>query len=309
VADRHPPEGRPPERLLVVGVERSGTTWVAKAIAATMGATYVHEPDSPGASPGANHAREFGRYPVVRVGDKVPLYEEDWDLAFRGGFLAPKATAPIGRALNKVPVGVRQPLVGVATRLVRARPSRQLVVTKSVMCPFSLDWIIDRYSPPVVWVRRNPLNIVASLIEVGASYEGMQRLYTRYGDPVLQATLIEPLGLPVPPADLDLVDQCAYWVGLNSAAYQQSADLHGDFVIVEHDTLCLAPAEGFARLCAQLGVGWSEAGEAFVRKSNKEGEGFTTNRITALEPERWRRMLADREAELRAILGRFPGAF
>src|SRR5579871_6288613 len=109
-----------PDRLLIVGVERSGTTWVAKTVAEAMGAAYVHEPDSPGASPGANHARQFGRYPIVRIGDDVPLYEEDWDLAFRGGFLATKATAPVGRALKKVPQGVRGPLVKVATKLVKA---------------------------------------------------------------------------------------------------------------------------------------------------------------------------------------------
>lgn len=296
------------DRLLVVGVERSGTTWVAKAIAEAMDAIYVHEPDSPGASPLASHAREFGRYPVVQVGDDVPLYENDWDVAFRGGFLAPKATAPIGRALKKVPASVRQPLVGLATRLVQVRAPRKRVVTKSVMCAFSLDWIIDRYRPPVVLVRRNPLNVVASLIEVGTTFASMERLYDRYRDPVVVETLVGPLSLPELPDDLDLVGRCTYWVGLNTAAYHASAARHGDFTIVDHDLLCEDPSSGFRSISDQLGISWNAAGEEFLASSNREGEGFSTNRITSAEPERWRRSLADREDELRDLLSKFPGA-
>jgi hypothetical protein len=296
-----------PDRLLVVGVERSGTTWVAKALAEAMGAVYVHEPDNPSASPGANHARQFGKYPVVRPSDDAPLYTEEWDLAFRGGFAAPKGAAPIGRALGKVPSSLRDPLVGLAARLARAKAPRERVLTKSVMCAFSLDWIIEHYQPPVVWVRRNPLNVVASLVELGTTLEHMERLYRRYRDPVLVEALVKPMSLPELPDDIDLVQQCAYWVGLNTAGYQSSATLHGNFVTVDHDVLCAEPSAGFKRLCDQLGLQWNEAAEAFLRKSNKQGEGFETNRITALEPDRWRRSLSDREDDLRGILSQFPG--
>ncbi|MGH9170054.1 MAG: hypothetical protein ACRD0Z_04185 [Acidimicrobiales bacterium] len=296
-----------PDRLLVVGVERSGTTWVARALSLAMGAVYVHEPDSPGASPGAHHARQFGRYPVVRVGDVVPLYERDWDLAFRGGWVAPKATAPVGRFLKKVPHQLRVPLVGVVSRLARTMHPRDRVLTKSVMCAFSLNWIIDRYHPPVVLVRRNALNVVASLIEMGTTIEQMERLYARYRDPVLVEALVEPLNLPDLPDSLDLVSQCAYWVGLNSAAYHASANLHGGFVIADHDALCTDPLAGYSKLSRDLGLAWNNEAEDYVKRSNTEGEGYSTNRITSLEPERWRRTLADREEDLRAILSQFPG--
>jgi hypothetical protein len=297
-----------PERLLVVGVERSGTTWAAKALAAAMEATYVHEPDSPGASIGAKHARQFGKYPVVSVGDPAPLYAEDWDVAFRGGLPAPQASAAVTKTLKRIPAGVRDPLVSLASRLVQSRKPKARVVAKSVMCAFSLDWIIDRYNPPVVWVRRHPFNVVASLIELGTTVEGMERLYTRYRDPILQARLVRPLGLPELPDDLDLMQQCAYWVGLNAAGYFTSLKEHGDFVLADHDRLCEDPSARFTELCEQLGISWNSTAEEFVASSNREGEGFSTNRVTALEPERWRRTLADREAELQAILEQFPGA-
>ncbi|HEV8064370.1 MAG TPA: hypothetical protein VGP46_06040, partial [Acidimicrobiales bacterium] len=210
-------------------------------------------------------------------------------------------------ALRKVPGSVRQPLVGLAARVSKAKPPAERVLTKSVMCAFSLDWIVQRYQPPVVWVRRNPLNVVASLVELGTTLEHMERLYRRYRDPVLVEALVEPMSLPELPDGIDLVEQCAYWVGLNTAGYESSARLHGSFATVDHDALCADPSVGFQRLSARLGLEWNEAAEDFLRTSNRQGEGFETNRITALEPDRWRRSLADREDDLRRILSQFPG--
>jgi hypothetical protein len=245
---------------------------------------------------------------VVPEGEDAPDYELDWDLAFRGGWPAPRATAPLGKALRRVPDSVRAPVVRMGTRfLVRARPVKARVVTKSVMCAFSLEWILARYDPPVVLVRRDPLNVVASLIEVGTTFEDMDRLYLRYRDPVVVESLVKPWGLPALPDDLDLVGRVAFWVGLNATAYHASAVRHGTFTIVDHDPLCGDPSVGFGRMCAQIGIEWNEAGEDYLRRSNTHGEGFSTNRITAFAPDRWKTTLSHREAELRETFSRFPG--
>src|SRR6185369_7486408 len=44
-------------RILVLGTERSGTTWVARALASADDATYVHEPDNADANPLATAAK------------------------------------------------------------------------------------------------------------------------------------------------------------------------------------------------------------------------------------------------------------
>ena len=56
-----------------------------------------------------------------------------------------------------------------ATSRLRRRPRH--VVVKSVNSVFSLDWIVKRYTPKVLVLRRNPLNVVSSWVVLNLGTE------------------------------------------------------------------------------------------------------------------------------------------
>ena len=70
-----------------------------------------------------------------------------------------------GRRLVRIPPSMRDAVVAAlaeATSRLRRRPRH--VVVKSVNSVFSLDWIVKRYTPKVLVLRRNPLNVVSSWV-------------------------------------------------------------------------------------------------------------------------------------------------
>lgn len=100
------------------------------------------------------------------------------------------------------------------------------------------------------------------------------------------------------PADLDRgaspLAQAAWEVGLFTCTLEAGAERPDRFV-ASHERLCLDPREGFRDLFAQLGLPWSDRVEAFLAESNRPGAGFTTYRVAAEEPDRWRTRLSSEQ--------------
>lgn len=82
--ERDAPSARNP--ILVLGVPRSGTTWVSKVLTVGCRAALIHEPDSEHHDPFAFKAKlGLGRFPVVGPDDRVPTdYAALWRRAFEG---------------------------------------------------------------------------------------------------------------------------------------------------------------------------------------------------------------------------------
>ncbi len=74
-------------RLLIAGLPRSGTTWVAQAISAAPGVFYVMEPDNPDCEPLARFAHDgLLELPRLLPPERGPAsLAALWDLAFTGG--------------------------------------------------------------------------------------------------------------------------------------------------------------------------------------------------------------------------------
>jgi hypothetical protein len=71
-ATREPP-------ILVVGIPRSGTTWLARTIASHPLVRYVHEPDNHHHAPFATKAkRGLGAFPDLPVDARHRRFEELW---------------------------------------------------------------------------------------------------------------------------------------------------------------------------------------------------------------------------------------
>ncbi len=264
-------------RVFVSGAARCGSTWAANVLGHAVDSRIVYEPDGHNSDVlGAVAAARLGEYPVLEAGDSSYWYRLIWDLAFAGGWPWDKVESAraAGRGLVRIPPVMRDYLVaGLAegTRTVRRRPRN--VVVKSVNSIFSLDWIVERYSPTVVILRRNPLNIVSSWLVLG-----MWSDHAIGNHPVVRERYLTSLGLQSPNSTSSPVRIAAWNVGLLTRALKDAADRHPSWIVASHDDLCVDPMQKFQALTARIGLQWSDAMERYLAES--EDPAFTVHHGT-----------------------------
>ena len=301
--------------VLIIGVPRSGTTWIGRALGAADGAVYVNEPDGDH-DPFAFRAR-LGHpiAPVLAPGDDAPDLERLWAGAFAGGRPARTMRDRIARRIYAAtPVPERWEVWLGATPSTRLRlvsmlavprvaaPDAAAVVVKSVRAELSAEWIVARFAPRVLVVERNPLNVLASWIDL--DYVRDPREAAAYAQGAGERWGIDPLSRAAPQ-----LEQQTFTYGVLASALRESAARHPDWIVVSHDELCLDAAGGFADLAPRLGLTWGEDAARFVVDSDTAGAGYRTERRTAEQPGRWReRLTSDQIATIRETLARFPGA-
>ena len=310
------------EPVVVLGIPRSGTTWVAGVLGASFGADVVHEPDNEKESLAAMAAKsDLGRFPVLGPDDVAPGYEALWRAALTGADGEPGGARRrvATRIWGRVRPDHREQAVrhqpGMGVRLARglcaettatahlpvASPAGPLVV-KSVHAPLAGDFLIEVLgAPKVVVVVRHPANVLSSLLEMGLPDQDRQldrdarvlrRFVTRWGVPL-------PGGSPA--------ERAAWQVCLLTSALLETAYSHPQVVLVEHEQACHSPQGEFSRVCADLDRPWTAAGEAFLRLSDRPGTGFQTLRRAHEQPGRWTTRLAAADVDaLRGLMWSFP---
>lgn len=301
--------------VLIAGVPRSGTTWVGRALGHSRGAVYVNEPDGDH-DPFAFRAR-LGHpvAPVLATGACDTELERLWSGALAGGRYAGTPRDRLARALYaRTPVAdrweawlggrVSAPLQLVARLAVPrvAVPDARHVVVKSVRTELALEWLVERFRPRVLVVERNPLNVLASWVELDFVRD------TRESD-ALAAYARDTWGLTGPAASATQLERQAFSFAVLASALHEAAARHPDWVVTRHDDLCLDPATRFAALADVLGIDWTDDAARFLDESDREGAGYGTARRTAEQPGRWRERLDDAQvATIRATLAPFPVA-
>lgn len=289
-------------RILVAGPPRSGTTWVGAVLGRVEDARLVHEPDNELIDPFALRAKAgLGRYPVLFADDIARDYERLWGSALTSG-LRPRSlrtllslgglrVAPI-QWVDRIVAGDRnlqaRSLHGALRLLAQPRQAggaSQLLVVKSVHSAFALDFLTSRWPMDVIIVFRNPLNAIASWLEMGFQprhFEHDDRIRTR---------VIERLGLPEPNGS-DHVTGVAYTYMVLTASLRAAAAANPHWQTVVHEDLCANPVLGFAQLFAELGLPFSRPIAKWIRSSDREGSAFETNRVASEQTNRWRRRLS-----------------
>ncbi len=88
---------------------------------------------------------------------------------------------------------------------------------------------------------------------------------------------------------------------------QRFAASNDDVIVVHHEALCRDPKAEFPALAHRVGLEWTDRAEAVLAASNQPGEGWSTQRVAAEQPGRWRTRLTAEEQELAATwLAKFP---
>jgi len=273
--------------VLVLGVPRSGTTWLAQMLAATDGARYVHEPDNERLRVDAAYAkRRLGRFPFLRAGDRAPAYGRLWKQAFaarRPTELAERADAFHKRRHgDRLAPGYSLPLGWAAQRLPRA-PQAGTPIVKSVHAPMSAEWVAATASPDrVVVVTRDPLNVISSWIDLRMP-DGRRTLHAE-----------APLAAP-PPLSTAL-HRMAWQFSVLEGRLLEAAARHPDWIVERHESVIANPLERVPELAAALGLAWGEDADRTLRESNSAGGGYGTSRRWGELADRWRRTLSDEDA-------------
>ena len=308
-------------RVLVVGHERSATTWIGHVLAATRGASYLHEPDDAGKFPFAIRAMAGrGTLPVLAADDPgshslVRL----WDVAF--GCTQPRYVRGQTRVSRDLVVGASEeslermqssdrrltPRLRLAAALAvprHRRPSPHRIV-KSVHAPLMVDWLTARWDPAVVVCFRHPLDVVASVIEAGTGARTARGI-TRLLSPEALAVGTVRYRVPLPDGD-DQVAYTAWRVGLVMSALLDTCRDHPDFHVVHHERVCEDPVGQLHALVDAVGLEWTADTEALVTDSNQPGTLWQTRRVAREQRDRWRTRLTPSDARLAAqVLSQFP---
>jgi hypothetical protein len=313
--------------LLIVGAMRSGTSWVSEVLGRTAGVSHLHEPDNPWEIPYAARAMVgLGALPVVEPESEPPAaYARLWDVAFgaRSGGVpnwrrslrnssVRTRIAPTQHLYRHVPYAERraalEPGVAVvsfrfqlATRLARPASVRSRCdrVVKSVYAALALEWILRRYDPQVLVVRRHPLDVLASQVTLGWGGDAVDERGVR--------PRIERWSAPPWPEDGDAFDKQVWLVGFTLSVYEELLSAHPEFFVVDHEELCRDPLEGFRTLAADTGLVWSPRCERYLRSSDRPGQGMETKRVAAEQSGKWRTVLSEKQVNRATeTLSRFP---
>ena len=307
-------------RVLVVGLPRSGTTWIAEALARADGAALVSEPDHPKTDPfGFRVSRSLGFLPAPRPDEPAAEYERLWEAAFVAD---PREPSRLSRARRRVVhrwfwserrstlrrsldrTKRMPPRLWLASALASPTPvdaAATRPIVKSVTAAFALEWIEARWHPAMLLVLRNPLNVLPSWLELGIDPQHMEH------NPRIEERFAELCGTSLPPVEPIGLRPLVWKVGALTAVLQAQAAAHPAWRSVTHEWLCDEPVERFRGLFADLGLPWTERARRFVAEGDRPGSGYDLARVAGEQRDRWRsRLTLDQVREAWSVLQRFP---
>ena len=318
-------------RVLVVGVPRSGTSWVGRVLGSTGGTTYLGEPDNHEHNPFALRAKLGvpGYFYPAPTG-QAPEYERLWRTAF-GLEPTPESLrrlvdrlrdAVALRLLHSVSEaqllrGMQRPrqkwspaearlrtaaALGVPTRPGRVTGS---IVVKSVHAPLSVEWVAERVSPvQVLIVLRNPLNVLSSWQELGWLADDSDPLAEL--EPEVRDLVAERLDIAPVEHGASPLARAAWLVGLLTTVLLTAAERHA-WQTVTHEWLSERARERFPAVAERLGLTWTDEADELVARLDRPGTGYEVMRESAGLAEIWRSRLTDAQVrEAVAVLDRFP---
>ncbi len=328
--------------ILIVGLPRSGTTWVGEVLSSAQRATYIFEPDNEGLSPIAWLCKQdMHRFPYLTAGDDAPEYLRMWRTVLCGDVWSWYANVALGlwvrRVLKRKPAleshmgeksglqyidekmhwvgkaSLVQPydasrhrlLAGMARRLLvngDGMQPRRRVIVKSVHASLSVEWIAARFAVRPVIVLRNPYSLYAS-------YQRM-RLPDGYRNLLFQPSLQRDWGQfvqqPSPMLMREQEDPVAFQIMCMYKIMETQFARHPEWTVISHDRFCVNPHADYGRLFEDLNLAWSETTDKKIDTLNTPGKDFDPRRVSKDQPHKWRSELSERD---RAAIQRWTDAF
>ncbi len=298
--------------ILVLGVPRSGSTWLAESLSFADRVRYVHEPDNEGLSL-AGYAAKAGlhRYPWFASGEQHAPYQRLFVLALQGRLLASRGRTneflmrlygqTTARVVEQLALNLGRHRPGASAQLPAlwrgtrpsALPGRPLV--KSVHAALALPWLMEQVQPvqpfaPVVVVR-HPASVVSSYLKL--NMPDADRFLDRV--PALREGPLKPYVEALDALDEPLARMGAqvgiFYHLLDASTRAHQVDVH------RHETLCEDPVERLHGLYQRLELPWSPAVQQAIEAHNTAGSGFATRRVAADQINVWKKRLKPDQIE------------
>jgi hypothetical protein len=292
-------------RVALLGVPRSGTTWLANVLSAHPSVRLVNEPENRLLDVlGWLGTGRLGVVPALAPGDSAREYRTMWAVALAGGWPEEGAGARASALLRRVAVREALPrrvrglaLRGAGELAARHRQAVPVVLVKSVRTGFTLDWVAAEFDPSLLVVWRHPLNVVSSWLhqEWGTS---------RLNEPLQLRERFADTALWPPPTDH--VAATAWTVCAHLTILLESVARHPEALVVNHEHTALDPERATGAVLDWIGLDTTAAVSTFIAENDRPGEGFAIQRRAHAEPAVWRaRLDGDDQREVATMVDRF----
>ena len=263
--------------IYIVGLPRSGTSWLASVLNTAWGIKYFYEPFN------KDQVVEAKPYwmKYIRADDDEP----EFALFCRDAFAGRVNKRPVTRKLST-------PYSLVRGRL-RWLPGR--VMVKDVHTCMSLEWIDRHIKPFTIIIIRHPCALISSWFRIFKSTV-KQRSANELQKLISQPRLIEDYLKPFEhlfQQDGDFWQQTAlYWAAVYYVILEQKKH-HPDWIVVQHEHLCQEPIKEYKQLFDKLDLRWTRRTDKLLKVSTTEdsGRAYLPKRISSQEPDKWKKEL------------------
>ncbi|MFV9644341.1 MAG: sulfotransferase [Desulfobacterales bacterium] len=320
--------------VLIVGIPRSGTTWVAKVLSSSPGCHYIHEPDNEKSYALAYSMKStLHRYPYVCEGSSANSYYELWKSAFEGKVLPKKINAffrffvmPRNEALERE-IGAKCSCIHSSgcfkyVNNTRRRDDNVHHMKKFLGKRYSLASLSKFLTKRIVGESETTViksvHCLLSLPWLQEHFNSTIILVFRHPFNVISSYL--KMGLPDAVRNIfsqrrliddhfsfidpgcfrvyeegSIIQKMAIQVGAFYYFLEKEVIKHPNWHIVFHEDLCIDSCAKYQRLYKKADLKWDEDVKRFIEDSNRGGSGFSTSRISKQEVQKWKTILSKQQ--------------
>jgi hypothetical protein len=312
--------------VILIGMPRSGTTWLGKIFDSHPDTLYRHEPDSwekltdlpivadPGNEERYGEAiRRFnegvGAMTAPKVCAKVPIFRKSYLSSWR--LIGYRLGADLARLAGAC--GVQAPVVCAPRKV----PRNATLVWKSIESVGRLGLLMRSLDAHVIHLIRHPCGYVASVLrgEQQSRFEDNRGASEDYGllEQLLDTYHARQMCLNSSNLrSLTPEERLAWrWTLFNDKAMREG---HGDprYAVLRYEDLCSNPCDAARHLIEFSGLAWRAETESFIQQSTSREDaryyGIFKDPVKAANS--WRDTLTDHQQDRirRVTAGSLPGA-
>ncbi len=320
------------KKLLVIGVPRSGTSWVENILGLARGVERVFEPDNEKTSLlGYCFKQRLLRFPVLAATDTHPVYAHLWRIAYYAPQAALMSRSPLTRLLM-VRKGSLEEWIRAKERIVSngsgAAPAGPLRLTEEVLCRYLRVMKLDAAStredrqqqttrlvksvhgvlcPEWIAATIGVDHVIVVLRSPFAVIDSWKRMHIYDGvrPGCLQKKHVEKVfGMEsyVKDETSPNLRNMATQLAIMYRFLEDALHSNPGWITVRHEDFCSDPTAKFCALYNRVGLLFDDRIVNGIDARNQQGSGFQTQRVASKEIGKWRnRFCASEMAEIGGI--------
>jgi hypothetical protein len=266
--------------IYIVGLPRSGTTWLASILNTAQSVKYFYEPFNPQRVPESlPHLMKY-----LRVNDSDPSFNSFCQATFSGRLSNQLVYKKMAKPYCRF---------GHALRWLPGR-----VMVKDVHSLMSLAWMQKNIQPVILVIIRHPCAVAASWFRhfnLDVELRGVHRIFNQ---PSLREDYLYPYQ-HLFHEKADFWQKIAvYWGAVYHVILQQQKQ-YPCWKVIRHEDLCHNPTQSFKELFSELNLTWTDQTNNLLKLSTSQDScrPYIPFRISATEPMKWKKELVTWQIE------------